>query len=287
MRRRRCWPRPRTRSRSCRRRSADCARLRLAATRPALDRRTAVHPHHERAIAHATETLRREPGVRALLLGGSLAHGYASEASDVDLLIVVDDAEWDARMREGRVQWATNEACDWPGGYAEGKYVCPRFLAEVARRGSEPARFAFADARILFSQLDDLGATLRAIARYPVEAKTERIRRFGAQLEAWHWYGHEALKRSDRYLLGLAVARTVLFGGRMLLAHNELLFPYHKWFLRVLESAPDRPADLMQRIDASVRNFRAWEDAGAPWPAQFLHDSELAWLTGPTPVDDL
>lgn len=261
-----------------------------------------MHPHHERAIAHAASVLRRDAAVRALLLGGSIAHGYESETSDVDLLIVVSDEEWDARMRAGALQWATNEGCDWPGGYAEGKYVCPRFLAEVARRGSEPARFAFADARILFSDLPDLDATLRAIARYPVEEKTERIRRFGAQLEAWHWYGHEALKRSDRYLLGLAVARTVLFGGRMLLAHNERLFPYHKWLLRVLEDVPERPADLMERIAAlhdepsqatllgfwaSVRNFRRWEGADEPWPAQFLRDSELGWMHGATPIDDL
>lgn len=261
-----------------------------------------MHPHHERAIAHATALLRRDPAVRALLLGGSIAHGFASETSDVDFLIVVDDAEHEARLRRGDVQWVTNEACDWPGGYAEGKYVGPRFLAEVARAGSEPARFAFADARVLFSDVPDLDATLAAITRYPLEEKAERIRRFGAQLEAWHWYGHEALKRGDRYLLGLAVARTVLFGGRMLLAHNERLYPYHKWFLRVLEDAPDRPADLMQRIAAlhddpsqatllgfwaTVRNFRAWEGADTPWPVQFLRDSELNWMSGATPIDDL
>lgn len=261
-----------------------------------------MYAHHERAIAHATALLRADPEVRALLLGGSIAHGYESESSDVDLLIVVSDDAWKRRMAESRTQWATGEGCDWPGGYAEGKYVCPHFLAEVARAGSEPARFAFQDARVLFSDVADLDATLRAIAGYPAEEKADRIRRFHAQLEAWHWYGHEALKRGDRYLLGLAVARTTLFGGRMLLAHNERLFPYHKWFLRVLGDAPDRPADLMQRIAAlhedpsqatllgfwaAVTNFRSWEPATAPWPAQFLRDSELAWMTGAAAIDDL
>ena len=261
-----------------------------------------MHPHHERAIAHASELLHRDPEVRALLLGGSIAHGFESAASDVDLLIVVTDADYDARMGEGRAQWSTVEACDWPGGYAEGKYVCPRFLAEVARAGSEPARFAFQDARVLFSNLGDLAETLAAIVRYPVEQKSDRIRRFHAQFEAWHWYGHEALKRNDRYLLGLAVARTVLFGGRMILAHNERLYPYHKWFRTVLESAPEKPPDLMERIAAlhedpsqatllglwaTVKNFRSWEGAEQVWTAQFLRDSELNWTGGSTPVDDL
>jgi hypothetical protein len=261
-----------------------------------------MYAHHERAIAHLAATLRADPEIRALLLGGSIAHGFAHEGSDVDLLFVVSDEAWDARVREGRLQWATNEACDWEGGYAEAKYVCPRLLDEVARAGSEPARFAYQDARILFSDLPDLAATLRAIARYPVEQKALRIGRFRAQLEAWHWYGHEALKRDDRYLLGLAVARTVLFGGRMLLAHNERLFPYHKWFLRVLEAAPDRPPDLMERIAAlhaepsqatllgfwaTVTQFRDWEGGGTPWPVRFQHDTELAWRNGTTAIDDL
>lgn len=261
-----------------------------------------MHPHHQRALDAAVATLRRDPAVRAVLLGGSIAHGFERPGSDVDLMIVVDEADYETRMREGRPSFATNEACEWQGGYVEGKYVSRRFLEDVARAGSEPARFAFQDARVLHSDLDGLDALLAAIVRYPVEGKIERIARFAAQFEAWHWYGHEALELGDRYLLGLAVAKTTLFGGRLLLAHNERLFPYHKWFLRVLEGAPDRPPDLMERIAAlhadpsqanllgfwaAIRNFRAWETGDQPWPVRFLHDSELNWQSGHTPIDDL
>ena len=195
-----------------------------------------MHPHHRAAVERVTERLRADPEVQALLLAGSIAHGFAREDSDVDLLVVVGD-----------------------------------------------------DA-------------LAAIFRYPAVGKAERIARFHAQFEAWHWYAHEARKLGDRYLLGLAVSRTVLFGGRMILAHNERLFPYHKWFLRVLEAVPDRPADLMPRIAAlhddpsegallsfwaTIKNFRAWEGGDRPWSAQFMIDSELGWLDGRTPVDDL
>jgi hypothetical protein len=261
-----------------------------------------VHPHHQAAIERVTASLRGDPEVLALLLGGSIAHGFERAESDVDLLLVVSDADREARLREGRAQFLTAEGCDWPGGYVEGKYLSPGFLAEIARAGSEPARFALADARVLFSRLPDLDARLRAATRYPVEQKAERIRRFRAQFEAWHWYAHEALKLGDRYLLGISVARMVLFAARMLLAWNERLYPYHKWLLRVLEQAPERPPDLLERIAAvhaepsqasllglwaTVTNFRAWEGAGEPWAGQFMRDSELNWLEGATPIDDL
>jgi len=261
-----------------------------------------LHPHHQKAIDHSVARFRADPEVQALLLAGSIAHGFASPESDLDVLIVVPDPEHEARLREGRMQYASADGCDWEGGYVDGKYVSPGFLEQVARSGSEPARFAFQDARILFSRIPGLERTLADIPRYPVAEKADRIRRFHAQFEAWHWYGHEALELDDRYLLGMAVARSVLFGGRMLLAHNELLYPFHKWFLRVLERAPDRPADLMDRIAAlhadpcqatllafwaTVKNFRAWEGADRPWPAQFMLDSELNWVEGRAPVEDL
>jgi hypothetical protein len=240
--------------------------------------------------------------VEALLLGGSIAHGFESPESDVDLLIVVSDRDYGARREAGALQFWTAEGCEWPGGYAEGKYVGRSFLARVAASGSEPARFAFQDARVLLSRVEGLGELLRAIARYPVEGKEERIARFHAQLEAWHWYAHEGRKRGDRYLLGTGVAKMVLFAGRMILAHNERLYPYHKWLLRVLEQAPDRPPDLLERIAAvydepseasllslwaTLKNFRAWEGGERPWPLQFLIDSELNWQDGAPPVDDL
>jgi hypothetical protein len=261
-----------------------------------------VHPHHQKAVALATERFRADPEARALLLTGSLAHGFASETSDVDLAVVVSDAEFEARLAEGRLQYWSAEGCEWPGGYVEGKYVGPAFLARVAERGSEPARFAFQDARILFSRIDGLEELLRAIVRYPAQGRAERIRRFHAQFEAWHWYAHEALKRDDRYLLWLSVAKMVLFGGRMILALNERLHPYHKWFLKVLADVPERPADLLERIAAvhddpcqatllglwaTVRNFRSWEGSEGAWATQFMLDSELKWLDGEPPVDDL
>jgi len=67
-----------------------------------------MHPHHEAAIERVVAQLRADPEVKALLLAGSIAHGFQSADSDVDLLIVVSDAE----------------------------------------RGSEPARFAFEDAHV-------------------------------------------------------------------------------------------------------------------------------------------
>ena len=94
----------------------------------------------------------------------------------------------------------------------------------------------------------------------------------------------------------------MLFSGRLILAHNELLYPYHKWFLKVLEGADEKPDNLMTSIEAlnenpnaenietlyvSVQDFRPWVEGDFNWSTQFMLDSELNWKAGATPVDDL
>lgn len=101
----------------------------------------------------------------------------------------------------------------------------------MAARGSEPARFAFDGARVLFTRLPEgevEGELARAV-RYPAEGKGERVRRFRAQLDAWRWFCGEGRKKGDGYLVGLAARKLVLFGGRLVLVENEVLYPFHKW----------------------------------------------------------
>lgn len=261
-----------------------------------------MYQHHEESIGKVAEYFKQELEVEALLLGGSIAHGFEIPTSDIDLMILVSDQCYAERLSQGRLHFFSKELCTYDDGYVDGKYLGTSFLEQVAENGSEPARFAFQDARVLFSRGMSIEARLRAIVRYPVEEKAERLRRFYAQFEAWHWYATEALKLENRYLLGVSVGKLVLFGSRLILAHNELLYPYHKWLLRVLEGARDKPPALLASIERLyenpsgesvqqfyelVKGFREWDTSGTFWPVQFMLDSELNWQTGTTSVDDL
>jgi predicted nucleotidyltransferase len=261
-----------------------------------------MYPHHSQSIQNVTEYFQRDPEVLALLLGGSIAHGFETETSDVDIMIFVSDADYKKRFAENRIHFFNMELTTYEGGYVDGKYSTRSFVRQVVEKGSDPARFAFEGSRVLFSKMDGFESEVRDAARYPVTDKAERIKRFYAQFEAWHWYCGEALRLNNPYLLGTSVSKFILFSGRLILTHNELLYPYHKWFLRVLEGASDKPSSLLPRIQAltasptaenvealyeSVRDFRPWIEGDFNWPTQFMLDSELNWIDGGTPVDDL
>jgi len=261
-----------------------------------------MYPHHEQSIRKVIEYFRSDPEVQAVVLGGSLAHGFESSSSDIDVTVVLSEQDYAARYARGEVHFVNRDVCTYEGGYLDGKYVDREFLRSVAVRGSEPARFAFKNGRVLYSRVEGMEDMIRAAAKYPVGGKADRLRRFYAQFEAWYWFFGEAIKRGDAYLRGTAVSRFVLFAGRLILTHNELLYPYHKWFLRVLEGANDRPADLMEcitdlhnrptsesaaRLYETVKDFREWETPPAGWASQFSIDSELNWVDQDPPVDDL
>ena len=261
-----------------------------------------MHPHHIHSIENVTRYFQSDPEVRALLLGGSIAHGFETPTSDVDILIFVSEEDHKKRLAGNRIHFFNTDLCTYQGGYVDGKYLSLNFIEQLKQRGSEPARFAFAGSQVLFSKVDGLAEEIRRVAEYPKNGKKERIKRFYAQFEAWHWYCQESLRLKNDYLLGTSVSKFILFGGRLILAHNELLYPYHKWFLRVLGEAKKKPERLLETIRhlsaapkrehveclyEKVKTFQPWIEGEFNWPTQFIFDSELNWLDGKTPVDDL
>jgi hypothetical protein len=296
-------------------------------------------PHHFETVEKVKAHFRADPSALAVLLTGSIAHGFESAASDVDIAIVISEEDFATRMQpaptlplkdgatssnggdQGQtppepavdptgkgMHFFNQEMAAYEGGYVDGKYTTLAFIRDVAARGSEPARFAFAGAKVLLCREDtpnfraELDAAVRDAATYPVAQQRERVTRFLAQLEAWRWYAGEALRQNNTYLLRVAVSKLILFGGRLVLAHNRALYPYHKWFMRVLADVSDKPEGMLEAIDkleaeptlenvegfyAMTKGWRAWEQGSNGWPAQFMVDSELNWMDGSTPVDDL
>ena len=261
-------------------------------------------PHHADSIGNIVRAFEADQSSLAILLGGSIAHGYARPDSDIDVMVVVDATEYRRRADEGRLVFVDRSACTYEGGYVDGKYVDMGFLERVAAHGSDPARFAFQDARILVSRIEGLPQALAAIARYPAGEAADRMTRFTAQLLAWRWYFGESARQQDPYLEVVALHKVVLFACRLVLAANERLYPYHKWLLRETARAGRRPPGLMEDIErvlaertvplveelcGDVLAFYGIDEAqaNASWGGRFLEDTELAWASGHPAIDDL
>ena len=87
-----------------------------------------MHAQHIQSIQNVTEYFQRDQEVLGLLLGGSIAHGFESPTSDVDIMILVSDIDHKKRLEENRVHFFSLDLCTYEGGYADGKYINPAFV---------------------------------------------------------------------------------------------------------------------------------------------------------------
>jgi predicted nucleotidyltransferase len=258
--------------------------------------------HHHATIDRAVARLQGRDDVLAVLLGGSIAHGYATPSSDVDLLVMVDDDAWQRRLATGEVTELDYESPAVEGLYVDIKYLSVGFLHDVAARGSETARFAFQGAIVAWSRIGGLEDAIRSAARYPIEHQGKRIRAFHTQLEYWHWLFGEGARSGNAFVKSLAASNVVLFAGRLILAHNATIYPGYKWLLRVIRDVPDQPPGLaaaMETVIAQpepasvgalfelVTRFRDWNVGELGWGARFIVDTELAWMRGTPAIAEL
>jgi predicted nucleotidyltransferase len=261
-----------------------------------------MEQHHRDAIAKFVARYASQESLLAILLVGSIAHGFEKPNSDVDLILVVDDDEYATRRRERKLTFSLWDICSYEGGYIDCKVADLAFLDLVAKQGSDPARYAFEGAQIVFSRLDDLDTTLGKIVRFPIEEKDSRRHRFISQVLAWKWYLSQGVEKDNPYLIGLATHKLVLFACRIVLNENEMLFPFHKWLLARTKEAKNKPKhfdELIEKLIAhqdyavaeelveSLLAFLKLEEKQVDWPNQYMVDSEFNWLYHQTPVEDL
>jgi hypothetical protein len=260
-----------------------------------------MYPHHQRTIQRLAEHFQADPAVLALLLIGSVARGEARRDSDVDFYLLVTDAAYCERRAADRLSVEADDLCDYPGGHAGGRVLDVGYLREVAARGPEPARFAFVQAAPAFTRLPNLAELLAPIARYPEHERTEKMISFASQLPVHLSYLELGEYSRNPYLLAQTAVELVLFGGRLILAHNRMLYPNRKWFMRELERAPDKPAGIVELaqqllVQPSIAlakafcelilGFQQWPQPPEGALARFQSDRELSWRQGRAPLAD-
>ena len=261
-----------------------------------------MKPHHERAIRKLADHFAKQEDCLAVIVGGSIAKGLEKDDSDIDAILVLTDEACKAKWDSNQLFYWTTDFCDYPGGYIDGKIVDMAYMRAAAERGNEVTRAAFKDALVVHSKLPEIQDLVARIPVYQAHEQREKIQSFYAQFECAHWYVGEALRRNDKYLLNHAASELVLYGGRLVLAHNQVLYPYHKLFMDELRAAPEKPENLMELIDAlleepgvetarafydAIKRFRWWNESSEMWQVRYMRDTELAWLENRPYVGDM
>jgi predicted nucleotidyltransferase len=261
-----------------------------------------IREHHKQAIANLVKRFQQDVDYLAVIIAGSVAKGLAREDSDIDCYLVVNDELFEERKQRDQLFYYAKEGCDYKGGYYDGKIINYAFLRAAAERGSEPTRASFEGAFVGFSRIPELSELVSRIAIYPEANREKNFTDFFAQVELYGGYfADRALTLNNTYLLSHAVSQVALFGGRLILAYNRIMFPCHKSMMTTLEKAPEKPESYMELQELMLRNpnketinafvecirsFYDWGITPSESVSRFILNNEWNWLDHEPPISD-
>lgn len=258
--------------------------------------------HHQRAIDNLINEYGNDPRYPALIIGGSVAKGLARDDSDVDFMILATDEEFNRRINEDNLFINRTDLTDYNGGFVDGKVINLDYLNKVAEKGNEPTRAAFDGAFLAYSRMNGLDKLMQQIHTYPEEGREKRIRSFYSMAFIQNWLMGEANRHDNLYTKSRAASQLALFSGRLILAYNRILFPYHKWFMQYLERCSEKPDGFIDKINTllkepnstnseilfqSLKEMKDWGVTDLEAFEWFLDEVELSWMSDSTPLEDL
>lgn len=254
-----------------------------------------MHEWHGQAIAKLKSHFEVDISFRALIVVGSVARDEAAEDSDLDFVLVATDEEYAKRQRVNNLFITADDLTDHKGGEVGGYIIDFQYLLEAVERGDERTRFQFVKAQIIFSRIENLPQVVTSIATYPEHERIEKMKSFYSQLPLHFSFMELAEYSQNAYLLSETAVALVLFGGRLILAHNRMLYPNRKWFMREFERAPQKPKGIIdlatqllrqpgianaRAFCESIIHYTEWpQPEGGSW--QRIHeDSVWNWRSG-------
>lgn len=260
-----------------------------------------IKPHHQKGIDRLIKEYENDDRFLAMIIGGSLAKGCARDDSDIDFMMVATDEEYAKRILQKDLFINRKDLTDYPNGFVDGKIIDQEYLYKVRDFGNEPTRAAFDGAIIGFSRIANLDQVIHKITEYPEEERLKKIKSFYSMAFIQNWLMGEAERHENMYTKHRAASQLVLFAGRLILAHNRVFFPYHKWFYEYLERCPDKPKDLIPKMNTllttpntanaeglfrSIQEFKDWNIADLEAFLWFMEEVELSWMDGHYGLED-
>lgn len=216
-----------------------------------------MYQHHqqslEKAIAYFTEISDKKDDIIAIILGGSVAKGCERVDSDLDFMIVVTDERYQQLEQKRQTVETIGGYCTYPEGYFDTKYYPKAFLEQVAQKGSEPARNAFFNVKCVYTKDPTIPAMIEAISRFPTELKEEKMLSFYAALSLNMGYFWD-MSKHDIFLRTKAASEIVLYGLRLLLQQQEVLFPCAKSLYQTVQRLEHKPEGILQKANALLIN---------------------------------
>ncbi len=188
---------------------------------------------------------KKDSSVLGVILVGSLAKGTEKEKSDVDVLIVVTDVSFNEYSRKHQLYWTLPVKDKQSYCEVDGKIINKDFIHKAINYGTESIKKTLQYSKVIFSKDNEIERNLKFLKDI-IEVN---------QVYTTHFY---ALMKSKRYTadddldnimqLKRSILDTVLYACRLVLAHNNKLYPCMKNMEQEIETCIDKPNHFIENM---------------------------------------
>lgn len=203
-------------------------------------------------IEQVIEVAAKDPGILGLILCGSLAKGTETDQSDVDLFVVVTDERFEKEKGNKNYFWGTDFDSDELEVEVDGKIVPKDFLRKVWQFGNESIRSTLSYAKVIYSRDPEI-ETLLSSKTSPAVDKAENLRKFYALMKSARYSADGEL--DNLLFVNQCIYNTVFYACRLVLAHNDQLYPCVKNLHKALRHCKELPEDFIRLMDEVMQTY--------------------------------
>jgi predicted nucleotidyltransferase len=205
-----------------------------------------MYKHHEESIKKMIDHYRENKAIKALFLIGSIATETERPDSDIDAVAIVSMAYYKQKKSKKELEEVYYGKCTYKGGYFNIHYMTHENLKKIVEKGTEQERNMFFCSKLLFCDDPNLPQLIAKIPIFPKSETASKQFKFYCTLKMFYNYywknckpqGYSRIHIMDAMIYNLY---------RLILLENEILFPSMRKLEEYVESAPNKPNDIIKK----------------------------------------
>ncbi|GHU18680.1 hypothetical protein FACS1894163_10970 [Spirochaetia bacterium] len=206
----------------------------------------------EKTIELLVKEAKKDKNIIGVILIGSLAKNTSTKNSDVDVLVIVNDIEFEKRKKQKNYFLGTNFEPSMFPVEIEGKIINKDYLKRIWKDGNECVKNTFSKIKILYSYDKEIDELLENMDTKNIE-KEENIKKFYALMKSYRFKSNDDLTNIIQIKHG--IFSTVYFACRLVLEHNDIYYPCIKNIEKELVNCIKKPNNFIKNIHRVLETY--------------------------------
>ncbi len=212
-----------------------------------------MNKNQEDTINQLIKHAAKDESILALILCGSVAKGTETDRSDIDVFVVVTDERFNKEKETKNYFWGTDFDSEEYKVEVDGKIIPKDFLSKIWEYGNECVKSTLYHSKVIYSRDTDIEKLLASKYSIFIEQKNENIKKFYSLMKSCRFSADDDLE--NILFVNKCIYDTVFYACRLVLAHNDILYPCVKNLQKTLRQCKDLPDNFIPLMNEVMDSY--------------------------------